>query len=571
MPTSRFRPAAMRARFVLQFRLALERWRSFHADTGTQIAIAHALMGVPALYLAIDAALRWTNLPVPLAGQALLAGALYGALLCWRPLGTGPVSRRAVAVTAGLLAATWLAAAALYDTSWDGTGYHLPALLAIAGGWNPIFAASDIMQANLQANGLWTVRAALYAMTGSVEGAKGLNFLFVAAALLTLVPAWTELRGRPLTALELAFAYAAVGNPVALGQLFTFHVDGSVYESGMVLLGAVLLTCSAYRRAALGLIAASIILITGAKLTGIYYGAVIPVIAALAAWKQGAATPRLAALVLGTLALGVVAIGFRPYVTNLRDYGHLVELGPGGDVGRPSAFGRLAPPVMLAASLLSRTELYPVPELKWPGTVTPRELISMGAPDPRVGGFGPFFALETMIALLAAGAVTVTLRGRGIGDPAFVIALGLAAITAIFPEPWWARFAPFFWGVPIFLALGAGERSALTRWGAVVVLALALVNGGIALAGNLARTALGDYRMRALLSDLAGQSAEILIVPFPYRGFQFTAAHRLTGARIAFRIGEPELPIGDSSPQCARVLRTDRIRYCLPAEASGAN
>src|SRR5271166_1500011 len=161
MPTSRFRPAAMRARFVLQFRLAL-------------------------------------------AGQALLAGALYGALLCWRPLGTGPVSRRAVAVTAGLLAATWLAAAALYDTSWDGTGYHLPALLAIAGGWNPIVAASDIMPANLQANGLWTVRAALYAMTGSVEGAKGLNFLFVAAALLTLVvPAWTELRGRPLTALEL--------------------------------------------------------------------------------------------------------------------------------------------------------------------------------------------------------------------------------------------------------------------------------------------------------------------------------------------------------------------------------
>ena len=560
----------MRARLVLQFRLALERWRLFHADTGTQIAIAHVLMGVPALYLAIDAAVRSTNLPVPLAVQALLAGALYIAILRWRPLGIGPVSRRAVAVTTGLLAAAWLTAAALYDTSWDGTSYHLPALLAIAEGWNPVFAASDIVPANLQANGLWTVRAALYAMTGSVEGAKGLNFLFVAAALLTLVPAWTELRRRPLTALELAFAYAGVANPVALGQLFTFHVDGSVYEIGIVLLSAVLLTRSAHRRAALGLIAASIILITGAKLTGIYYGAVIPVIAALAIWKQGAATPRFAALVLGTLALGVVAIGFRPYVTNLRDYGHLVELGPGpgGDVHRPSAFGDLAPPAMLAASLLSRTELDPVPEFKWPGTVTRRELISMGAPDPRIGGFGPLFALETMVALLAAGAVTATRRGHGIGDPAFVIALGLAAITAIFPEPWSARFAPFFWGVPIFLALGAGGPSAVTRWGAMVVLTLALTNGGIALAGNLARTALGDYRQRALLSELAAQNAEILIVPFPFRGFQFTAAHRLAGAKIAFRIGEPELAIGDSSPQCAQVLRTDRIRYCLPAKVS---
>jgi hypothetical protein len=139
-----------------------------------------------------------------------------------------------------------------------------------------------------------------------------------------------------------------VANPVALGQLFTFHVDGSVYESGMVLLSAVLLTRSAYRRAALGLIAASIILVTGAKLAGIYYAAVIPVIAALAAWKQGAVTPRLAALVLGTLTLGVVAIGFRPNVTNLRDYGHLVELGPGpgGDVHRSSAFGGVAPPAI---------------------------------------------------------------------------------------------------------------------------------------------------------------------------------------------------------------------------------
>jgi hypothetical protein len=263
----------------------------------------------------------------------------------------------------------------------------------------------------------------------------------------------------------------------------------------------------------------------------------------------------------------VVAIGFRPYVTNLRDYGHLVELGPGGDVGRPSAFEGLAPPLMLAASLFSRTELDPVPQLKWPVTVTPRELMSMGA-DPRIGGFGPFFALETMVALLAAGAVTATLRGRGIGDPAFVIALGLAVITAIFSEPWLARYAPFFWGVPIFLALGAGAGSALTRWGAVVVLALALVNGGIAFAGNLARTALGDYRTRALLNDLAGQGAEILIIPFPYRGFQFTAAHRLAGARIPFRIGKPDLPIGDSSPQCARVLREGHIDYCLPAKAS---
>ena len=94
----------------------------------------------------------------------------------------------------------------------------------------------------------------------------------------------------------------------------------------------------------------------------------------------------------------------------------------------------------------------------------------MGAPDPRIGGFGPFFALETIVALLAAGAVTATRRGRGIVDPAFMIALGLAAITAIFP--WLARYAPFFWGVPIFLALTGNmprrERSR-AAWQAVAL------------------------------------------------------------------------------------------------------
>ncbi len=154
----------------------------------------------------------------------------------------GRQSRRAVAIAALALAACWLACALLYDTSWDGESYHLPGLLAIAQGWNPIYDSSDIGPANLQANGLWTLRAALYAVTGSAEGAKALNFAFALAALFTLVPAWSALRARPLTTLELALAYAAVGNPVTLGQLFTFYVDGTVYAAGTVLLAALLLT-----------------------------------------------------------------------------------------------------------------------------------------------------------------------------------------------------------------------------------------------------------------------------------------------------------------------------------------
>jgi len=200
--------------------------------------------------------------------------------------------------------------------------------------------------------------------------------------------------------------------------------------------------------------------------------------------------------------------------------------------------------------------------------VWPHELWSMGAPDPRIGGFGPVFALEILVASFAAGVAVWRQRGRGLGDPAFVIAFGCAIMTAAFPEPWWARFAPFFWLVPVFLALGAGERVALTRWAAAAVLALALVNGGLALAGNVARAGLGDYRLRQLLGRLAALHTEILIIPVPYRGFQFTAAHRLASAGIAYRIDETEVPVGATSPQCARILADDRILYCLPLTAA---
>ena len=547
-----------------RLRPALTAWEGFHADCGTQIAVAHALICVPALYLALDAVARGLRLPVPLAVQAGLAALLYAAIL-WRwPLGTGRVSTRGIAAVAAILVVAWVAASLLYDSSWDGTSYHLPGLIAVSEGWNPFVDTRDPIQVDLQANGIWTVRAALYALAGSTEGAKALNFILLAAAILTLVPAWTLLRGRPLTLIELGLVYAVAADTVALGQAFTFYVDGSVYACGMVLLGGMLLVGSPYRRAGLGLVAAAIVLITGAKITGLYYGAAIPAIVALATWRRIAAPARVAAVVVGALAVGTLAIGFRPYVTNLRDYGHLVDLGPGRDVNRPTAFEHRSPPVMLAASLLSRSLSNPPPELKVPWSVERHELVSMGAPDTKLGGFGPFFALEGIIALVAWGVAAWRRPGWGVADPAVIIALGLAAMTAIFPEPWLARFAPFFWGVPLFLALGADERSAVSRWCAALVIVLALLNGGLAFAGNLARTAIGDYRVRALIHRLAARHQEITVVPVRYGGFVVTAAHRLAVAGIPIRVGEPQWT-AKGGPECEDLtLSRERTSYCLP-------
>ena len=550
-----------------RMRRAVACWQACHADPAPQLAIAHALTVLPALYLTLDAALRWARLPVPLAAQAAAAVLLYAALLWWRPLGTGRIPPRLLALIAFLLAAFWLVAAALFDTSWDGTSYHLPAELALADGWNPIARPSGIPPADVQANGLWTLRAALFALTGSVEGSKALNLLFLLAALFTLVPAWTLRLGRPLGARELALLYAAVGNPVALGQVLTFYVDGTVYEGGLIVLGAAMLAGPRWHRAALGLLCAGIVVLTGTKLSGVYFAALLVPLGLLAAGQPIRASGRPLALAAGTLALALLAIGFRPYVTNIRDYGHLVELGPGTNMQRPPELQATLPPVMLAASLLARTDSRTDLRLKWPVTLRLREVASMGVPDPRVGGFGPLFALQ-LLAGLCAGGLALQHQGTALRrDPAVLVALGLGAICAVFPEPWLARYAPFVWGAPIFLALADGGRTLLTRWCTALVLVLALANGGMAFAGNLARTVLGDIRLRAMLHDLAAQPEPVLIVPITYRAFEVTDARRFTAAGIKFRIGASERTPENTSPQCARVLYADRVLICEPVAA----
>jgi hypothetical protein len=553
----------------ISIRTGLINWRDWHADIATQLAIAHALVGVPALILAIDSAVRWMRLPVPLAGQAAVAVLIYATMLWLRPLETGAISRPVVALIAVLLGASWMVASALYDVSWDGTSYHLPGLLKIYDGWNPIFAASGIEPLDLQANGLWTARAAFYAVSPiGVEAVKALNVLFCLAALLTIVPAWTLLRGQALTPIELALLYVAVGNPVALGQLFTFYVDGTLYACGLVLVGGVLLASSPYRRIALDLIVAAIVLVTGAKLAGIYYAVVLSLLAALAVARRIRNLVRVGALVIAALVVSVVAIGFRPYMTNPRDYGQLVVLGPTDSLGRPPAFAESSPPEMLFASVFARTDVAPVVRLKIPITITLSEIKSMGAPDTRVGGFGPLFALEVLVALLVTGFAVLRKGGHGLGDTAFILALGLTVSAAAFPEPWCARYVPFFWAVPIMLVLGVDLRWKLARLSAVLILVLATINGGLALAANLARTAVGNHQLRALFRELAAERTEILLVPIPNRGWDITAAHRLASVHIPFRVGTPEVPQGDTSPQCARVIRNDRLRYCIPATAA---
>jgi len=152
---------------------------------------------------------------------------------------------------------------------------------------------------------------------------------------------------------------------------------------------------------------------------------------------------------------------------------------------------------------------------KLPGSDTPAELKPFLTKSVvHLGGFGPWFSLALLVAL--ASALWAALRGRRtagrrvllLAPPALLL---LSAL--VLPEPWWARYVPQLWLVPVVVAValltgGASDADVGERrlgWAVVGVTALnALLVALLFIAGNLPR----QLDMQEQLQSLRLLSAE---------------------------------------------------------------
>jgi hypothetical protein len=141
----------------------------------------------------------------------------------------------------------------------------------------------------------------------------------------------------------------------------------------------------------------------------------------------------------------------------------------------------------LAALFFSRTDRrYQEPvSFKVSGTVDWQEL-RMGR-ESRGGGFGPFFGAVTLVALAALGWASLRRTAPRMGYPHRAeVLLGLMAYglltTVLFPEPWWARFVPLAWLIPLCAAwLACALRpSSLVRACVTLVVVLSILDAAIA-------------------------------------------------------------------------------------------
>jgi hypothetical protein len=390
---------------------------------------------------------------------AFVLACLTGFALPGMPGPSHGLSRlAAIAIFPTVLILSIAVATFFYDVSFDGQLYHQDAILRLVRGWNPLLETGPSWYRKVSEHypkAGWIIAASLQCVTGNIETGKALNILLVVASFFVarralaatgIMPA----RGRTLVALLLAL------NPVSIYQLFSFMSDGCLASLLVILVGQmIILVRDPSRRGAVQLGIAAILL-ANVKYTGLVYLLVLGVPWLLFfLWKRRDLAKRVLLSAGVIVFLALFLFGFNPYVVNTVHHGDplypmLSDEGRDFQAGQVSdEYYRKGRIEKFALSLFaqSRNSIKDPPVLKVPFSVRSGEALAFTTWDTRFAGWGPLFSGAIVIAL-----VMMAFLWRRRPDAfriGMIVAVWLLFSVLVFPEPWWARFVPQVWFLPV--------------------------------------------------------------------------------------------------------------------------
>ncbi len=478
--------------------------------------------------LAFGATITGYHFPVSVAG-AVLGIIAFGRRL---RLNTPKINGCAVAFVV-LVAAAIGVSLYFFDISFDGQNYHQEGILRLTSGWNPYYqslvgeypgyASGDgvlekrgLFKGHLlthYAKGPWLQGSAIVSATRRIETAKTTNLLLLSASWLLALSLLLRVAKLPRY-LTFSFATLAAFNPVSTCQALSHYVDGQLSSLMLILLVAMLMSALHLGLFATGVAALSILLLVNVKFTGVVYAAVLIAAFGVTVFLLSgprAAMTRSGGLLLGYL-FGVLLIGFNPYLTNTLNHGNPFYPLAGDRkvdiltvINRPRAFENMNRLQALGHSVFSASgygELRP----KLPFSVTSqRELWTFTGGDTRLGGWGPLFSGLTVLGALGLIAVLLSSDNRALKYGTVACVISLLATVLVNPEPWWARFTPQLWLVPlaIFLACYLSGISHLRKL-AMISLLVTFVNIVLVavpyVKGNISKTSKVRHELHTLQS-----------------------------------------------------------------------
>ena len=378
---------------------------------------------------------------------------------------------------------TWLTRG-LYSPGDDEYIYHIHAIWDIAAGWHPFFSPHNNIWVDSYPSGLWTLQSYIVSLTGQLMSGQALLIGFMAVTALLAYGFYLE-RIAPVFPLfppfaALVFTGLVVANPVVLTQIMTHYVDAPMYLVGAALVFFLVLDGFGANRLARWAAIACILLLLNTKTAALYFTPLIVVggfLMELVLRKgEGSLLQRMCqwmhakgSLYVLAALFAVIVIGYKPYVTNITDHGEFIHPPSDEIMGYnvPRNIIPLSIPEKFIYGLLAKTgeSRWPVPlnapvTLKIPGAFNMDEFRVLRY-DTRRGGFGPFIALAFFAAIGAFAVARFSARNKTdydwhpAGDGLAVMALTLLVSSALFPEPWWARYIPLLWLGIILLAISS--------------------------------------------------------------------------------------------------------------------
>jgi hypothetical protein len=431
----------------------------------------------------------------------------------------------------------------IYDTSWDGQGYHAEAILQLMNAWNPLRdvlpeGAASPLKLRFYAKGSWITAAALNTFVGDVEAGKALHLTLMLAAWLFSLAAVSTIAGLAWPYKVMVSLVLAI-NPVSICQMFTYYVDGQL---GSLLISAVSLMILLDRRPDRVLMLSLMLIVVltiNVKLSGAVYIGIITI--GYWSWYVLAKKERWGEFGAWLFSGGVVGgafIGFNPYLNeffsrfstnrlslSVADSVSLLKMAVYNDAP-PNFFGKGSFEQLLI-SLFSKSQVLfwsPVrpSRFKLPFTVSQDEIQAFWAPDVRTGGFGPLFSGALILSLLILVTYISNYRHAFKDNIALFVLVALTILSAT-PNPmmWWARFAPQFWMVPGIVGLIGFSFAgpALIRSLALVLFLTLSINNLLVASTNLRATRYVSQIVGEELNQLQDKSEPIAV---QFNGFAAT-------------------------------------------------
>lgn len=422
-----------------------------------------------------------------------------------------------------MLTSATIIASLLYDYSFDGRWYHQIAMIYLKNGWNPIYqnmsnlsGLKDFLIAEIWIENynkaFEIIGSNFYTLTDRIESGKTQNLILLIAVFVYgsyALILYTSHRFKAIV-----FSFCLTCSPVVMSQFLTNYLDGFLSLLFLLALFAILKIEKWKQKKDFAILGIAFVLLAGSKLTGIVYAGIIGVfyLCFCLIFKRN---------IRKTIAVGIVSCflifitNLNPWITNLLNEEHIFYPLMGEkkvDIITPHTTKEFAQKnrfEQFFISIFSKTQNKNLnqndPVLKIPFT-TDKSEERLSVSDTRIGGFGFLFSGIIVFAFLVC--LLGMKRAKKSDVSIFILFLLIIVVTTfINPAPWWARYVPQVWFLPLFALFFFAKRRILI----VVGVSLALTNIVEAFALSIGSALMYSLVLRGIDNNLVDR--KIIVQP----------------------------------------------------------